>query len=175
MRSSRESPQTGFFAINRWNRLKKCRTRHLPPSQTKKSAVLSRLFGRGDKRPVLQAKWQSIWVLSSVGRAAPLQGVGREFEPLSTHQGKKRRRQISQQARVVGVVVQLVRIPACHAGGRGFESRPLRQYTKCPRKRAFSFHRLPTCVRLPRHPLTFPQTSNCADCQAGCHTIAASM
>ena len=26
------------------------------------------------------------WVLSSVGRAAPLQGVGREFDPLSTHQ-----------------------------------------------------------------------------------------
>ena len=29
-----------------------------------------------------------------------------------------------------GPVVQLVRMPACHAGGRGFESRPVRHYFK---------------------------------------------
>lgn len=70
-------------------------------------------------------------MLSSVGRAAPLQGVGREFDPLSTHQ--------IFQAKL-GVVVQLVRIPACHAGGRGFESRPLRQLNKRRTKvRLFSY------------------------------------
>jgi hypothetical protein len=40
----------------------------------------------------------------------------------------------------LGVVVQLVRIPACHAGGRGFESRPLRQVAgkRANRVRPFS-------------------------------------
>ena len=35
-----------------------------------------------------------------------------------------------EPTRALGVVVQLVRIPACHAGGRGFESRPFRQLSR---------------------------------------------
>jgi hypothetical protein len=62
-------------------------------------------------------------MLSSAGRASPLQGEGRRFDPCSIHQ--------------IGVVVQLVRIPACHAGGRGFEPRPLRQIEKAPLGRFF--------------------------------------
>jgi hypothetical protein len=66
------------------------------------------------------------WVLSSAGRASPLQGEGRGFEPLSTHQIKKIEIESAIQVLKQGVVVQLVRISACHAEGRGFESRPLR-------------------------------------------------
>ena len=50
----------------------------------------SGLFGRGDKR---QTKLNTVSrALSSVGRADPLQGLGREFEPLSAHQIQLRRR-----------------------------------------------------------------------------------
>ena len=45
---------------------------------------------------------------SSAGRALALQARGHRFEPCNSHH-------------IHGAVVQLVRMPACHAGGRGFE------------------------------------------------------
>ena len=56
-----------------------------------------------------------MWAHSSAGRASALQAEGHRFEPYCAHH-------------IYGPVVQLVRMPACHAGGRGFEPHPDRHF-----------------------------------------------
>jgi hypothetical protein len=55
------------------------------------------------------------------------------------------------------VVVQLVRMPACHAGGRGFESRPYRKALEFAILRLFYFlyfhSLLPTKAKGETHPI----------------------
>ena len=66
--------------------------------------------------------------LSSVGRASALQAECRRFDPVSAHQA-------FTLNVLSAAVVQLVRISACHAEGRGFESRPLRHLSYFLRSR----------------------------------------
>ena len=51
----------------------------------------------------------TLWEFSSAGRASALQAECRRFDPVNSHSH-------------CGAVVQMVRMPACHAGGRGFDS-----------------------------------------------------
>ncbi len=61
-------------------------------------------------------RYHFLRALSSAGRASALQAEGHRFEPYSAH-----------HFLLCGQVVQLVRMPACHAGGHGFEPRLGRQ------------------------------------------------
>ena len=62
------------------------------------------------------ARVVATWEHSSAGRASALQAEGHRFEPYCAHHF------------YCGLVVQLVRMPACHAGGRRFEPVPGRQF-----------------------------------------------
>ena len=59
----------------------------------------------------MRRKGGEVWEHSSAGRASALQAGGHRFEPCCSHQ-------------LSGPVVQSVSTPACHAGGRRFESVP---------------------------------------------------
>ena len=60
-----------------------------------------------------------------------------------------------------GAVVQLVRMLACHAGGRGFESRPLRHFEDSSRLERFERNLKPAKAGflLPMHPEAFADNS----------------
>ena len=75
------------------------------------NAILTKSVGDTAKKPTDKTP---MWGLSSAGRASALQAEGHRFEPYSVHH-------------FYGRVVQLVRMPACHAGGRRFEPVPGRQ------------------------------------------------
>ena len=62
---------------------------------------------------------KKLWSLSSAGRASALQAGGHRFEPYSDHHSF---------INVIGLVVQLVRMPPCHGGGRRFEPVPGRHF-----------------------------------------------
>ena len=64
-----------------------------------------------------------LWAFSSAGRASALQAGCHRFEPYNAHHFHRFSFQTGESEKC-GPVVQLVRMPACHAGGRRFEPVP---------------------------------------------------
>ena len=82
--------------------------------------------GNMGSSPVWVTTYLYAWEHSSAGRASALQAEGHRFEPCCAHH-------------YFGLVAQLVRVLACHAGGRGFESLPGRHIKEYLRMLFFSF------------------------------------
>ena len=73
-----------------------------------------------------------VWEFSSAGRASALQAGCHRFEPCNSHQHISMMLPLFKVKTFAknGPVVQLVRTPACHARGRGFEPHPGRHFFK---------------------------------------------
>ena len=97
-----------------WMRYNNQRRRETNPRRHKGSAAVAHLVERHLAKVEVASSSlvgrSILWKFSSAGRASALQAEGQRFEPVNFHH--------------CGPVAQLVRAPACHAGGRRFEPDP---------------------------------------------------